>query len=373
MAVAGDPHNRHGIILAKNQLAKKYAIQTAETINRAKQKCPDLVCVAPHHSLYREISDKINEIYLSYTDLTEPASIDESYLDVTNTIHLFGNDPVKLADEIRRRIREEVGVTISVGVSFCKSIAKLGSDYKKPDVTTVLLRDGYKSIIYPLPISDFLMVGKKTEQKLNSLGIKTIGQLACADREIIMRHLGKTGLLLYDNVTGNDTERVHSFYEEREIKSVGHSMTFRRDISGREEIKEGIAMLSDMVAARLRSYGKKGNVIQITVKDPDFLTLQRQKTLPKRTNLQKDISAAAFALFCENRSLTHPVRLLGVSVSGLCGEDEDFEQFDLFSAASASGSEKQENIEQTIDEIRKKFGTSSIKFGHFKSDETGIK
>lgn len=372
MAVAGDPENRHGIILAKNLIAKRYGIQTAETIWQAKKKCPDLVCVPPHHSLYKETSDKINDIYLGYTDLTEPASIDESYLDVTNSIHLFGNDAEQLADEIRRRVREEIGITISVGVSFCKSIAKFGSDYKKPDATTVLTRDRYKDIIYPLPVSDFLMVGKKTVQKLSALGIRTIGQLAACPKEVLERNLGKAGLALYDNVTGNDTEKVHSFYEEREVKSVGHSMTFRRDLVGSDEIKEGFSLLSDMVASRLRSLQKKGNVVQITVKDPDFISIQRQKTLPFVTNLQKEITAASLSLFRASWSQSHPVRLLGVSVSGLCGEDEDFRQLDLF-GGTAADTGKTEDIENTIDEIRKRFGKGSISFGHFKNDDTGMK
>lgn len=372
MAVAGDPENRHGIILAKNQLAKRYGIQTAETIWQARKKCPELVCVPPHHSLYKDISDRVNAIYLSYTDLTEPASIDESYLDVTNSIHLFGKSAEALANEIRCRVREEAGITISVGVSFCKSIAKFGSDYKKPDATTMLTRDRYKEIMYPLPVSDFLMVGKKTVLKLSAMGIKTIGQLAACPKDVLERSLGKAGVLLYDNVTGNDTERVHSFYEEREVKSVGHSMTFRRDLKGEEELREGVSLMSDMVAARLRSLSKKGCVVQLTVKDPDFISIQRQKTLPFSTNLQKEITDAAFLLLRENWSYSHPVRLLGVSVSGLCGENEDFRQLDLF-APPVITDERQENIENTMDAIRKKFGKSSIGFGHFKNDDTGMK
>ena len=335
MAVAGDPENRHGIILAKNQLAKRYGIQTAETIWQAKKKCPELVCVPPHHSLYKEISDRVNAIYLCYTDLTEPASIDESYLDVTNSIHLFGKSAEALANEIRCRVREEAGITISVGVSFCKSIAKFGSDYKKPDATTMLTRDR-------------------------------------CPKDVLERSLGKAGVLLYDNVTGNDTERVHSFYEEREVKSVGHSMTFRRDLKGEEELREGVSLMSDMVAARLRSLSKKGCVVQLTVKDPDFISIQRQKPLPFSTNLQKEITDAAFLLLRENWSYSHPVRLLGVSVSGLCGENEDFRQLDLF-APPVITDERQENIENTMDAIRKKFGKSSIGFGHFKNDDTGMK
>ena len=165
---------------------------------------------------------------------------------------------------------------------------------------------------------------------------------------------------------------MHSFYEEREVKSVGHSMTFRRDLKGEEELREGVSLMSDMVAARLRSLSKKGCVVQLTVKDPDFISIQRQKTLPFSTNLQKEITDAAFLLLRENWSYSHPVRLLGVSVSGLCGENEDFRQLDLF-APPVITDERQENIENTMDAIRKKFGKSSIRFGNFKNDDTGMK
>lgn len=372
MAVTGDPECRHGVILAKNQKAKKYGIVTGEPVIYAKRKCPSLVCTLSHHDLYREICEKINSIYVEYTDLVEKASIDESYLDVTNTLHLFGNDPKSLADSIRKRIKNEIGITISVGVSFCKVIAKFGSDYKKPDATTVIMRDNMSEIFHKADISELFLAGKKTVEKLRMLGINTIGELAFSDREKIGEIFGKQGLSLWDNANGNDRSPVASYYEKQEVKSVGNSMTFKRDLVGYEDIKSGIAFLSDSVACRLRKDNKKCTVIQIGIKDTDFRTMQRQTTLKRATNLQREITEVAMSLIKGNWSMTQPVRLLSVTASGLTDEDEDFFQMDLFASADIKH-EKQEKIENTLDDIRKKFGSSAIKFGYFKNDETGIK
>lgn len=371
MAVTGDPENRHGIILAKNQLAKQYDIKTAETIWQAKRKCPELVCVLAHHGYYGEISKKINQIYLSYTDLTEPASIDESYLDVTNTLHLFGGDPRALADTIRARVRNEIGVTISVGVSFCKTVAKFGSDYKKPDATTVIMREDLPDIFWKAPVSDMLMAGRKTTDRLASLGIRTIGDLANADRELLKRQLGKSGELLHDCANGIDDDPVHAFDEVREAKSVGNSMTFRRDICGEEELRAGLSALADSVAGRLRADGKKCTVVQIAIKDPSFKTVQKQRTLDRATDLQKEITEVAFSLLRSCWKLDAPVRLLSVTGAGLIDADEDCVQMDLFDAGKGD-SEKQETIEGTIDAIRSRYGKKAIRFGHFANEETGL-
>ena len=190
VAVCGDPESRHGIILAKNEPAKKFQVKTAETIWQAKRKCPDLVLLPAHHSVYREFSQKINRMYQDYTDLVEPFGIDESWLDVSGTLHLFGGDPVALADEIRRRMRQEFGLTISVGVSFNKIFAKLGSDYKKPDATTWISRDNYQRLVWPLPVTDLLYVGRSAAETLERVGVRTIGDLARFDRERLFRLLG---------------------------------------------------------------------------------------------------------------------------------------------------------------------------------------
>lgn len=373
MAVTGDPESRHGIILAKNEKAKKYGVITAEPIGFAKRKCPNLVCVLAHHDFYGEICDKINAIYTEYTDLVEKASIDESYLDVTNTLHLFGGDKIKLADMIRDRIKNEVGITISVGVSFCKTVAKFGSDYKKPDATTVIMREDLEEIFWKADISELFLAGKKTTEKLRAIGIKTIGDLAVYDKEKICELFGKQGISLWDNANGNDNSPVSPYYVKQEVKSIGNSMTFKRDLIGYDDIKAGIAFLADSVAHRLRKEKVKCTVIQVGIKDTEFRTMQRQITLKKATNLQKEITEVSMGLIKGNWSMTQPVRLLSVTASGLVSEDEEFFQFDLFDSADSDEKKKQETIESTIDGIRKRFGTASIKFGYFNDEETGIK
>ena len=207
MAVCGDPNSRHGIILAKNEPAKKFGIQTAETIWQAKKKCPDLVLLPPHHDLYREYSRKVNAIYDQYTDLVEPFGIDESWLDVTHTLHLFGGDAKVLADTLRERMKQELGLTLSVGISFNKVFAKLGSDYKKPDATTVISRENWKELVWPLQVGDLLYVGGAARKLLKQYGITTIGQLAACKLEMLETLMGKMGLQLYDYANGLDRTR----------------------------------------------------------------------------------------------------------------------------------------------------------------------
>ncbi len=372
MAVTGDPECRHGVILAKNQKAKKYGIVTGEPVVYAKRKCPALVCTLSHHEFYREICEKVNEIYIRYTDLVERASIDESYLDVTNSLHLFGGDAKALADEIRNRIKEEIGITISVGVSFCKVIAKFGSDYKKPDATTVITRENMRDIFWTADVSELFLAGKKTVERLRLMNINTIGELAEYDKERIEGIFGKQGIALWDNANGEDYSPVEPYYVKNQVKSIGNSMTFKRDLIGYDDIKSGISFLSDSVACRLRKDGKKCTVVQVGIKDNEFRTMQRQTTIKRATNLQKEITEISMSLIKGNWSMTHPVRLLNVTAAGLIDENEELLQLDLFSAADNSH-EKQEKIESTLDDIRKKFGSSSIKFGYFKNDDTGIK
>ena len=369
MAVAGDPESRHGIIVAKNQKAKAFGVQTAETIFQAKKKCPDLVCVPAHHHLYREFYEKINAIYLEYTDLVEPFSIDESYLDVTNSIHLFKMTPKELADHLRARIKEELDITISVGVSFCKVFAKLGSDYKKPNATTVIMREDVPRIVYPLPVSSLIFVGKKSVEVLDSYHIKTCGDLVQYDQQTLHRILGKSGDALYEYIHGLENSRVHSWYEKREPKSIGNSMTFGHNLVGETELKAGISALCDSVASRLRHAGKKCRTVQIGIRNPDFVTIQRQTTLDVPTYLKSELISVSMKLLRENWDMTKPVRLLSVTGSELVDADEEFaEQISLFDMADNSESpkvdrEKKETIESTIDELREKFGKGSITLG----------
>lgn len=364
VAVCGNPENRHGIILAKNEKAKAFGVKTAETIWQAQKKCPELVFVRPHHAEYSKYSRIVNDIYLRYTDLVEPFGIDESWLDVTGTTHLFGTAE-QIANELRFVIREETGLTISVGVSFTKAFAKLGSDYKKPDATTVITPENYKNIVWPLPVSDLLFVGKSAKKTFERLGINTIGELAESSRETISSLLGKTGELIHDYANGKSDSPVKSAFAESDPKSIGRGTTFPHDLTEFSEIKTGIAMLSDDVAARLRKHKLKAFSVSLTVRDPNFKTTSRQKTLMTPTHLEHDISKACLELYAEyyaKRAI--PVRMLTVTVSSLVPDSvAAHEQFSLF--GDTENETKRESIELAVDKIRKKFGRDAMKKGSF--------
>lgn len=372
MAVCGSPENRHGIILAKNELAKQYGIQTAETIWQAKRKCPRLVLASPHHDEYRKYSVMINQIYQQYTDLVEPFGIDESWLDVTGSKMLFG-DGKQIADELREIIRNEIGLTISVGVSFNKVFAKLGSDYKKPDATTVINRENWKEIVFPLPVNAMLYVGKSAAETLSKLGIHTIGELAGSKRELIISRLGKLGGELHDYANGLDNSPVHNVDDKREVKSVGNGMTFKRDLVGLEDVRLGVTALADSVASRMRRHGVKGWTVQVTIRNPSFKTITRQKTLTSPTYLAKDLVQASMELIRASWNLNAPIRMLTITASGLVPQDASGEQLSLFGGQQDHGGrEKQEHLETALDSIRTKFGKTSVSFGGVLHNSIGL-
>ena len=329
MAVCGNPENRHGIILAKNELAKRYNIQTAETIWQAKRKCPALVLVEPHHELYAEYSVKINNIYKEYTDLVEPFGIDESWLDVTGSRLLFG-DGTTIANTLRKRIREELGLTISVGVSFNKVFAKLGSDYQKPDATTEFSEENWRDRIFPLPVESLLFVGGKVREKLAQLCVSTIGDLAAADRQLLISHLGKMGDTLWIYANGLDDSPVTPPGDGSDVKSIGNSNTFRRDLTDWEQVRLGIRLLSDSIASRMRRADLKCCTVSVGVKDTDLKTVSRQKKLPLPTFLASEISTAAMELVQSFWPQGKPIRMLSVTGMNLIPAQEDFTQLTLF-------------------------------------------
>ena len=361
MAVCGDPQSRHGIILAKNEPAKKFGVQTAETIWQAKKKCPDLVLLPPHHDLYREYSRKVNAIYDEYTDLVEPFGIDESWLDVTHTLHLFGGDAKALADTLRGRMKRQLGLTLSVGVSFNKVFAKLGSDYKKPDATTVISRENWKELVWPLPVGDLLYVGGAARKLLKQYGITTISQLAACKPEMLETLMGKMGLQLHDYANGLDHDPVRSRYDAEPVKSVGNGTTFPKNLTTREQVHAGVAVLADSVASRLRHAGLYAGGVQVTVRDPQFHDRSRQRQLAAPTHLIRDLTDAAMELVFELWKPPSPIRALTVTAIHLVQEGEAYEQVDLFS--SGPGKEKQEKLEGAMEQIRKKFGADAIVFG----------
>ena len=363
MAVCGDPASRHGIILAKNEPAKRFGIQTAETVWQARRKCPGLVLLPPHHRLYREYSVRVNELYGQYTDLVEPFGIDESWLDITGSMHLFGGDPVAIADELRRRVREELGLSISVGVSFNKIFAKLGSDYKKPDATTLISPENWQEIVWPLPVGAMLFVGRSAQRTLAQYGVETIGQLAACRPEMLEQLLGKLGRQLHEYANGLDRSPVRPQAEREPVKSVGNGTTFPHDLTRWEEVRAGLAALSDSVAMRLRRQGLYCSGVQVTIKDSSFCSISRQKRLESPTRLMKDIQRAAMELTRSAWRAPTPIRMLTVTALHITESAESFEQLDLLGAGRAVSDARQEKLESAVRAIRDKFGDGSITFG----------
>lgn len=362
-AVCGDPASRHGIILAKNEPAKRCGVQTAETIWQARKKCPGLVLLPPHHALYREYSHRVNALYDEYTDLVEPFGIDESWLDVTHTLHLFGGDAKALADTIRQRVKRELGLTLSVGVSFNKVFAKLGSDYKKPDATTVISRENWRDIVWPLPVGDLLYVGGAAQKLLGKYGVRTIGQLAAYDRDTLELLMGKLGTQLSDYANGLDTAPVRPRLAAEPVKSVGNGLTFPENLTTRAQVRAGISLLADSVATRLRREGLYAGGVHVTVRDPEFHDRSRQKQLSAPTHLIRDLTNTAMALTDTLWTPPNPIRALTVTAIHLSPEADTFEQADLFDPGAGQRSARQEKLESAMDAIRKKYGGSAIVFG----------
>ena len=362
-AVCGDPTSRHGIILAKNEPAKRLGIKTAETVWQAKKKAPGLVLLPPHHGLYRQYSRRINELYGHYTDLVEPFGVDESWLDITHSMHLFGNDPKAIADDIRRRVKEEFGLTASVGVSFNKVFAKLGSDYKKPDATTVISADNWRDIVWPLPVGDLLFVGRAAGKALNSIGVDTIGQLANCKVETLETLLGKLGYQLHQYANGLDKDPVRPQHQQEQVKSVGNGTTFPQNLTRWEEVCTGLSVLADSVAARMRRQGLYCGGVQVTIRDAQFKTITRQKRLNESTHLMKDILQAAMELTQAAWKAPTPIRMLTVTALHITEEADSYQQLDLLGTQQTQRSEKQEKLELAMDAIRGKYGKGSISFG----------
>lgn len=360
MAVCGDPENRHGIILAKNELAKRYDITTAETIYQAKKKCPQLVLVRPHRGLYQEFSRKCNAIYRDYTDMVEPFGIDESWLDVTHSRLLFGTGP-EIADTIRRRFREELGLTCSVGVSFTKSFAKLGSDYKKPDATTVISRENFQKIVWPLPVSALLFAGKAATAELKKMMIFSIGDLAQADRDFVVRRLGKGGALLHDYANGIDDSPVETIYAEHEQKSVSTAITFRRDLVTEEDVRKGIMTVAEELSGRMRRHDLQCTTLTLTIRYPDFSSKNKQMALPRPTMLQKDLTDAALCLLRDLHVPGRPIRLLSLAGSHLVAGDCTAAQLSLFDDPARH--DKLSSAEEAVANIREKYGLDAVSIG----------
>ncbi len=357
MAVSGSVENRHGIILAKNELAKKYNIKTAETVFSAKKKCPNLVLASPHYDKYVEFSQRVNEIYSRYTDMIEPFGIDESWLDVTAS-GVFGNGS-EIAQKIRNDVKREIGITISVGVSFNKVFAKLGSDYKKPDATTVISRDNFKQIVYPLPVSALLFVGKRTADALRHLGIRTIGELSEANKELLILKFGKMGGVLSEYARGEDLSPVEAV-DKADAKSIGNGFTFKHDLVGREECLTGIKYLSEEIGTKLRIRGLKCSSVQLSIKDEYLRTIQRVASTDVPTDISSEIADVAYKILCREWSEERPIRMITVTATNLVHKDTVFEQMGFFDSGKEEKRKKNEKKEIAVDKIRQKYGTESV-------------
>ena len=367
LIVCGDPKERRGVVLAKNEEAKRCGVRTAETVASALRKCPNAQRVAPHHHEYKKYSLLVREIYERFTDVIEELSIDECSLDVTASQRLFGSG-VEIAEKIRSAVKEELGLTVSIGVSFNKTTAKLASEFKKPDAVSVVTRENYEKTVYPLPVTDLLYVGKSTAEVLGRYGLKTIGDVANADEELLFKILGKRGRQLRICARGEENEPVRLLAEKEDVKSIGNSMTLPRDAMSREEIERWLYALAESVSARLRDLDVgKANTVHIVVKNNRLEEVTYQRKVTPTTHCQ-DIAKAAYGLFCKNYPFALPVRMIGITVSGF---DHHVEQMSLMDFASGESGDydKRERAEQAIANIRGKYGYASLQRGIVMEDE----
>ncbi len=371
-AVCGDPEYRHGIVLAKNETAKKCGVKTGEAIWQAKQKCPALVTASPSYGAYEDFSKRIFDIYCRYTDLVEPFGIDECWLDVTGTAHIFGEGK-KIADELRKTVERETGITISAGVSYNKFFAKMGSDYKKPDATTVISKGNYKDILFPMPVGDMLFVGKAVLEKLTGNGIFTIGDLADTDKRLLGLLFGKYGERLYNCANGMDSSPVNPSTYTRKCKSIGNGCTFKRDLVSEADLKTGIYTLCDKVARRLRGNGVECAAVQLCVKDTGFHSIQRQKTLYTPTQLSYDLINAVMELVSDNWDINkNPIRAITVTGQNLYSENQICEQLSLFYPGISAQRGRKAALERVKDEIRGKYGAKALTICSLIDNDLGL-
>ena len=371
MAVAGDAEARHGIILAKNELAKAKGVVTAETIWSAKRKCPELVLVPPHHAEYAAFSRRFRAILSRYTDMVEPFGIDEAWIDVTGSRTLFG-DGVTIAERIRREVKEELGITVSVGVSFNKIFAKLGSDYKKPDAVTVIGREDVSRIVHPLPADAMIFVGDQTAKVLEGMGILTIGDLAAASPTFLSAKLGKAGTMLSTYARGEDDSPVASLLDKTDAKSVSTGMTFRHDLVSKDEIALGVRVLAEEVAYRLRKTDMKCTTVGVTVKDYLLKSTSKQTTLGTPTHLAREISETALALALSAVHRGVPIRMISVAATGLMHSADAVSQMSLFDSETDEKREKRERLEGALITLRDRFGKNAVQSGGVLGNDIGI-
>jgi DNA polymerase-4 len=359
----GDEEKRHGIVLAKNYIAKDHGVKTGDVVWEARQKCGELVCKPARFDLYMQVSKIVKSIYREYSDRVESFGIDEAWIDIS---HLATSDieAVKIADNIRSRVIAEVGLTISVGVSFNKVFAKLGSDMKKPNATVLVSKDNFQRKVWNLPVSDLLYVGRATTRKFEKANIKTIGDLARTSLKYLKLTLGKVGEELWKFAHGLDDSEVSRVQDEEKIKSFGNSTTCPIDLTSNDQVKSVIYMLAESVAERMTKKGYYGLSVALWVKDTDLCSFERQAMLKSPTNVSADIGALAYKLFLENYDWLLNVRAVGVRIGHLSSGNI---QYDLFS--SVENLEKHQKLERVVENLRGRFGYNIIKRGNIMTNE----
>ena len=358
VAVCGSLEERHGIVLSKSEEAKAFGVKTGEAIWQARQKCPDLLIVSPHYEEYLKYSKLAREIYYDYTNQVEPFGIDECWLDCTGSVHLFGSG-IDIANQLRKRIKEELGLTISVGVSFNKVFAKLASDLKKPDATTVIMRENFKEIVWPLEVSAMIGIGRATTAKLRSYGIDTLGELAKSPPSFLKHLLGINGITLWKYANGMDDSIVYDADYKAPVKSIGHGVTCTADLVNNEEVKNVFMELSFNVSKRLKENGLEANGVQISVRDEKFFTKQYQTKTPYPIQNSIELAQIATELFIKRYDWKTNVRSLAIRAIDLTKAGAGF-QMKLF--CDYISHDKKERLDTAIQKIKNKYGKKSITF-----------
>ena len=358
VAVCGSQKDRHGIVLAKNYHAKDYGVKTGDTIWQAQNKCKDIVIVdTPHFDKYAKYSKLARNLYREYTDLVEPMGLDECWLDVTASTKLFG-PPEKIANELREKVKSKFNLTISVGVSFNKTFAKLGSDMKKPDATTIITRDNFKTVVWPLPVSDLFGVGRRTNEKLKQQFIYTIGDLANTKKERLKNLFGKNGIYLYEAANGLENDEVQKYDELDEVKSISHGITTVKDLENDDEVWEVMLELAQEIGYKLRSKELRANGVYVSIRDDKLFWEQYQKRLRSSEQSAINIAKYAFKLFKERYDWERNIRTVTIGVTNLSSEDKP-EQLSVFDCIENKS--KIEKAEKVMEELNLRYGEEVVK------------
>lgn len=364
VAVCGCAEDRHGIILAKSEKAKAAGVKTGMVNWQALKLCPELILLPPQYDQYLKYSKLTREIYQRYTDLVEPFGMDECWLDVTESRLLFGNGR-EIAEKIRKSVKEELGLTVSIGVSFTKVFAKLGSDMKKPDAITEISRKAYREKVWPLNVGEMIYCGRSTTAKLAKYGIITIGQLAQTDPKFLKQLLGVNGVALWRYANGADNSRVMHKSFVSSIKSIGHGVTCVTDLLNNDEVWRVILHLSQDVGHRLRLHELSARSVQISVRSCELHTQQFNIPLPYKTQIPSEIAQAAFRVFKERYSWDDKIRSLTVRATSLVPKDEP-EQLSLFiDSMKRAGRER---LWEAVEDLRSRFGKSSLTYAALLGD-----